>query len=790
MKSSFLALSLAVAALGMSVQASAAVNVQQVGGWFESGYVLWTAAAPAYNVYVAPVGTDDYAKLDAELIREYPGYVRADVPGLKAGDYQFRIVPTANGVEDAAEATVTTTFTATAHDRSGFAHVGMSEGIGAYQNDGTLKPGAKVLYVWADNAKSVSTTVKTGSKDSNITTCTGLQAIITAYQKGYDTTPLDIRIIGTLRKDDMDALGSSAEGLQVKGRNAYSPMPITIEGIGNDAAISGFGVLVRNCKGTEFRNFAVMLCMDDCLSLDTENSNIWIHNMDFFYGSTGGDSDQAKGDGTVDIKAHSKNVTLSYCHFYDSGKSSLGGMSGEQTDAWHTYHHNWFDHSDSRHPRIRVQFFHVYNNYFDGISKYGIGCTSGGSAFVEANYFRNTKYPMLISKQGTDAEGAGTFSGEPGGVIKAYGNIVLNPRKLQYNTGAMTNGKWDAVLVQERDAEVTATSLSGGTGYNHEADNAARTTYIEQRIDDPADVPAIVCGELGAGRLQHGDFTWTFSNTAQDENDAVVASLKSALQSYQSTLIGFYGGASIRNGGAAQPVDSGDGKGIDPAVNLAHLPSWGTGTLIIDGVSEGGELGPGEPTDADAVIIGSDGDYFWFNSDNEAAVLAYLADGTITLDAGSSFKPTVEVTNSNGESFSDRTGSLQLVKGTGTATFYHAGGITKVCLYLARTGSMTGKVQGSADGVTFTEITTYSASKGTYELTVTPQPEFKYIRITNAATGSLHIQGLKLYGSGDDGIRSVIGDDTPATLYDLQGRRLQGTPTGLVFVNGKAVYLR
>lgn len=106
------------------------------------------------------------------------------------------------------------------------------------------------------------------------------------------------------------------------------------------------------------------------------------------------------------------NITVSYNHFYDCGKTSLGGMKSETTDCWMTYHHNWFDHSDSRHPRIRTAFYHVYNNYFDGVSKYGVGVTTGGSSFVEANYFRNCKYPMLISKQGTDAEGDGTFSGE------------------------------------------------------------------------------------------------------------------------------------------------------------------------------------------------------------------------------------------------------------------------------------------------------------------------------------------------------------------------------------------
>ena len=84
--------------------------------------------------------------------------------------------------------------------------------------------------------------------------------------------------------------------------------------------------------------------------------------MDFFYGGTGSASDQAKGDGTVDIKGKSSEITVSYNHFWDSGKSSLGGMKSETTSCKLTYHHNWFDHSDSRHPRIRTMSFHIYNN--------------------------------------------------------------------------------------------------------------------------------------------------------------------------------------------------------------------------------------------------------------------------------------------------------------------------------------------------------------------------------------------------------------------------------------------
>jgi len=734
-------LSLLVAAT-LTFAAQAAVNIQQVAGWFESGYVTWSAVSGAtdYNVYVSPASTESWTQLDKELVRKYPTYYRADAVGLKAGSYKFKV----EAVGVSGETAVTDAFTAAAHDRSGFAHVGMDEGIGAYKNDGTLKEGARVIYVYADNFNTVTCDMET---DKGVENFTGLQTILNALQKKVSSrTPLAVRIIGTIKYDDTkDSNGNTTllsgdEGLQVKGSSSDYKGNVTIEGIGDDATIHGFGFLSSKISSVEYRNFAVMICLDDCMSLDTDNKHVWVHNMDFFYGGTGSDKDQAKGDGTVDIKGKSSHCTVSYNHFYDSGKCSLGGMKSETTDCWMTYHHNWFDHSDSRHPRIRTCFYHVYNNYYDGNAKYGVGMTTGGSALVEANYFRNCKYPMLISKQGTDAEGDGTFSGENGGVIKAFNNVMVYPKKVQYYDGSQTDGKWDAVKVDQRDATVSATCLTGGTGYNNAADAAAIAAVPAAKVDDPANVPTIVRGNLGAGRMNHGDFTWTFDNSKQDENYGVIDDLKSALLNYQSTLVGFADGTEISNGGATETVNAGDGKGIDQATNDAYVPSWGS-----SGGSTGGDTGGGSSTTDQTAVLGSDADYFWCLASNADAVRAKMADGTITLVNGT-FQTTSDVRKSdNSVVYSDKVGSLQLNKASGEAIIYNADGISKICYYLARNGSFDGKVLGSEDGTTYTEIQSYSGSAGVKELSITPAANCKYVKITNTSSGSLHIQGLKVY---------------------------------------------
>ena len=543
---------LTTATLVICLCMQAAVNITGSGGWFESAYAEWTPLSgyTDYNAYVRPQnGT--YQLLDKQLLRSYGTYYRADALGLAAGNYQLKIVPVQNNQEVTAQAGETPVLTVTAHDRNGFAHFNRTTGVGAYNNDGTLKTGAKVLYVHAGNAKTISTTVVINS-NGGTATCTGIQAILAGYEKGYDTTPLTFRILGTLNASDMDELGSSEEGLQVKGRRADSELNITIEGVGKDALLRGFGILVRNSKSVELRNFAVMTAMDDCISLDTDNSNIWVHHIDGFYGKQGS-GDHAKGDGTIDVKTDSKFVTVSYCHFWDTGKSSMCGMKSESGPNFITYHHNWFDHSDSRHPRIRTMSVHIYNNYFDGNAKYCVGVTTGASAFVENNCFRNCPKPMLISMQGTDtkngtAEADGTFSGENGGIIKAYNNTFSGSKTLVYYNATSASVHFDAYQAQTRSELVpsTVTAKKGGSTYNNFDTNAQLMYSVTP--DAPADVPTIVQGNLGAGRMQHGDFSFTFTN-ADDSSYDLNQSLVAAIAAYSSQLDSIFGET-------MQPVDT------------------------------------------------------------------------------------------------------------------------------------------------------------------------------------------------------------------------------------------
>lgn len=527
------------------------IQITEAKGWQESAYLKWAPfeGASSYNVYV------DDKKIDAQLIRQYASYYRADVLGLKAGTYSVKVVPVNAEGTEITGANTASNLVVKSFNREGFAHF-KYDGVGAYNNDGTLKAGAKVLYITAKTAKTVSTTVNTGKSE----TITGLQSIIDAYSKGKDKTPIAFRIIGKVSLSDLDHISSSAEGLQIKG----AKMNMTFEGVGDDATVYGFGFLLREAESVEFRNFAIMRCLDDAMSLDTKNSHVWIHNMDLFYGKKGSAADQAKGDGTVDIKGDSKYVTVAYNRFWDNGKASMCGMKSETGENWITYHHNWFDHSDSRMARVRTMSVHMYNNYYQHNDVYGIGATKGSSVFMESNYFDGVKRPIMSSKQGTDAMGDGTFSGEDGGLIKAYGNVFANkPDNFSYITYADNNTSFDAYEVSAPSEQVPASvkTLVGGTSYNN-FDTNSNLMYA-YAADKAEDVPAIVEGFYGAGRLNHGDIDFVIPDETVVTNghQQPWPALASLLDAYTSGVVKVFGESNATGEGGSTEDGSTGGSG-------------------------------------------------------------------------------------------------------------------------------------------------------------------------------------------------------------------------------------
>ena len=641
------------------------VQITEAKGWQESAYLKWAPfeGASSYNVYV------DDKKIDAQLVRQYASYYRADVLGLKEGTYSVKVVPVNAEGAEIAGANTASNLVVKSYNREGFAHF-KYDGVGAYNNDGTLKAGAKVLYITARSAKTVSTTVNTGKLE----TITGLQSIIDAYSKGKDKTPIAFRFIGKISLSDLDHISSSAEGLQIKG----AKMNMTFEGVGDDATVYGFGFLLRNATSVEFRNLAIMRCLDDAMSLDTNNSHVWIHNMDLFYGKKGGAADQAKGDGTVDIKANSQYITVAYNRFWDNGKASMCGMKTESGPNYITYHHNWFDHSDSRMARIRTMSVHMYNNYYLHNDVYGVGATMGSSVFMESNYFDATKRPIMSSKQGTDAKGDGTFSGENGGLIKAYGNVFANkPDNFSYVPYAENNTSFDAYEVSAPSEQVPSSvkTLVGGTSYNNFDTNSS--LMYAYAADKAADVPAIVEGFYGAGRLNHGDIDFVIPDETVVTNghQQPWPALASLLDSYTSGVVKVFGESNAAGEGGSTGGSSEGGS---------------TG-----GETGGGTTEPSVPSVEGTVLVTFTGKA---PSSSIVSVTGNYSDskGQATID-GTTYKICVKMESST---------SIRLtVDKKVNATFYFADG---------EIASM--KLAGSKISATGSTYTT-TLNAGTYEIT-------------------------------------------------------------------------
>ncbi|MGN0481488.1 MAG: silent information regulator protein Sir2, partial [Lachnospiraceae bacterium] len=230
---------------------AASITITEAAGWFETAYAEWSpvSGATAYKVYVKEASASDsaYVQLDNELIRKYPNYWRADALGLKAGNYVLKI----EAVTGSGSVTATTgTLKVEAHDRSGFAFASgssaASAGIGAYNNDGTLKSNATVLYVTEENKKTVKMTIKG-------TEYTGVAAITQAIKDKNSCQPVAIRIIGQVTMDGLVCSDmSSAYAIGVK-----TASNVTFEGVGDDATLYTAGVAAFQCKSIEVRNLGL-----------------------------------------------------------------------------------------------------------------------------------------------------------------------------------------------------------------------------------------------------------------------------------------------------------------------------------------------------------------------------------------------------------------------------------------------------------------------------------------------------------------------------------------------------
>jgi pectate lyase len=222
------------------------------------------------------------------------------------------------------------------------------------------------------------------------------------------------------------AKSSTTQTIRVSGTISLAGMTRVASNktiIGNSGAtITGQGLNVASASNVIIRNLNFRNWGDDAINVQY-STRVWIDHNSLSSGY----------DGAIDIKRASDCVTVSWNKISSHDKTMLLGHSddngGEDRGKLRvSYHHNWFDGTNQRHPRVRFgNPVHVYNNYYGGVTSYGVASTMEGGVLVEGNAFENTRDPF---HRGEGSSPAGSLvarnnchvnsgAGSQGGTVKA-----------------------------------------------------------------------------------------------------------------------------------------------------------------------------------------------------------------------------------------------------------------------------------------------------------------------------------------------------------------------------------
>ncbi|THV43276.1 RICIN domain-containing protein [Glycomyces buryatensis] len=233
----------------------------------------------------------------------------------------------------------------------------------------------------------------TGGGNASAQTVSSASALVSAMSGNSAKV---IRVSGTINLSGMNDVGSNT----------------TI--IGNSGArITGGGLDVDGVSNVIIENLTFDNWGDDAINIQDGSTRIWIDHNTFGTGY----------DGACDIKRGSDFVTVSWNRFNGTDKTCLLGHSDDNgsQDRGHlrvTYHHNYFNGTNQRTPRVRFgNPVHVYNNYYRNIGSYCVATTQEAGVIVEGNYFENCNRTVDL----------GQGSSPAGNVVSRNNHVVSSP---------------------------------------------------------------------------------------------------------------------------------------------------------------------------------------------------------------------------------------------------------------------------------------------------------------------------------------------------------------------------
>ncbi|MGN0824327.1 MAG: Ig-like domain-containing protein [Candidatus Coproplasma sp.] len=556
----------------------AAFEITYSQGNLESAALEWeemNASAATVSYKLASADDSAYVAVDSELIRQVDSdTARVDVVGLKGGvDYTFKIKASSQGE-------AVKTLSVKKYDRSGYAHFNYTSGVGAYKDDGTLKDNAIVLYVTDDNKNTVTLSYggvtvtgignilnsvgqDTGSGTAeNGGTANSNQGILKLL--GQNNIPLVVRFIGCVSDTGLYEAAvydpssvSLINGLTVynstgcggtAGDNGHmarmkSAKDVTLEGIGEDAVIDGWGFHFM-CessspnlgKSFEVRNLTFINTPEDAVGMEGQQESgtitagverCWIHNNEF-YGpnmSVAAESDKKEGDGSCDFK-RGQYFTCSYNYFEGCHKTNLVGASDSNLQFNLTYHHNYWRLCKARGPLARQANIHMYNNVFEEQTDYCMNPRASSYIFSEYNLFYMCKNPQDVA----------------GGALKSYndsfsscigsmaGTVVTSKTQTVSNSckyGSIDYSKFDTTASQSyipdgnyelqesvTEARKVIAAYGGVTKRNVKAVEEIDLSELALACSSVTPVKASVPSKLTPGKIEKTAYAFTINSAA------------------------------------------------------------------------------------------------------------------------------------------------------------------------------------------------------------------------------------------------------------------------------------
>lgn len=163
----------------------------------------------------------------------------------------------------------------------------------------------------------------------------------------------------------------------------------TIDGRGADVQVSGFPLRAVDAQNVIVTDL-VIGNHDQLIGFRALRSQrLWLHHLHFTSITGRGDPLYAN---SLAIMDGTRDATVSWCRFTDQDKAIETGNGNrdeylDDESITVTYHHNFFDRTGRRHPRLNRGRAHAFNNVLRqwACNGYGMVSVDGGQLFAEAN---------------------------------------------------------------------------------------------------------------------------------------------------------------------------------------------------------------------------------------------------------------------------------------------------------------------------------------------------------------------------------------------------------------------